>query len=837
MTRMSNRLTARLMSALVAIALVFSSTARASLAGPPLDGPKAKELAKATDASGELAPQRPAKPLRQVDVLLITGPGGHMLASNNIEKRLKEAGLTYAVFDFASLSAWTFEDTLKMLEEQPEQANKFYEDYYKQAKQVKRPAELPQAQWHSAEQFLSAMNVARPKVILSTYAIAMESIDRLKAEGRLSNIPVGLIPTDYNAESYWTGLLPKAADKIFAPSEAWAKTAQKNGTPAAKLAVTGIPGNPRSDQSLSPVEVEALWQHLGLDRDVTTVIVAGGSGGVGTFDAMLDSIRKEFKARPEHQIQVVFAVGGNKKALEQIQAARATMPANLKIAALGFTPNFPDYLNNVADIVVSKAGGLTTTEVARSRGMKNGVLREGRPFLITTPSYGIEPGNAEIFFKEGMARPTRIETLGADLAGLLDHPELQEQMMRAQGQIRAAAHPEEIVEWAKKEVSRSEAPYVAAENPKWAIQKIRDSVKAGKAPNLRVSDADSVQLVRAGDSATRVFSRQQNKINAAANEAEIARLKTVYPARTADPRRERFQIAVTVDDLPMGVGGYPPGERRKALKKMIEVLKGHGITDVTGFVNTANLEGWTEVNLMLKDWLDAGFKLGNHTHSHGGLNAMAPEDYIKDIRDADRFLTKLGVPKDVRRNFRYPMLQEGDDFGKRQQVLDYLQKNGYTVAPVTVDSQDYTANIDYTKAQTEEERARAVRKGLALGVRDLTNSRVLSQKIFGRQIPHVLLLHLSAVTPHMLDSLLGEYEKRGAEFIGLETALKDPIYRVDHGQVAEGMVSFIKEMAYATGEWTPEPERKGLHTTEEVRAGIQKANSMKMCRDLFRKAG
>ena len=128
----------------------------------------------------------------QVDVLILTGPGGHNLAADNVQNRLTAAGLSYARFDFSSLSAWTFEQTLEMLETNPEQANEYYRDYYAQAKVAKSPADLPQGEWHSAEQLMSVLSLVKPRLILSTYAISMESVARLTKNKKIANIPVGL---------------------------------------------------------------------------------------------------------------------------------------------------------------------------------------------------------------------------------------------------------------------------------------------------------------------------------------------------------------------------------------------------------------------------------------------------------------------------------------------------------------------------------------------------------------------------------------------------------------------------------------------------------------------
>jgi UDP-N-acetylglucosamine:LPS N-acetylglucosamine transferase/peptidoglycan/xylan/chitin deacetylase (PgdA/CDA1 family) len=797
------------------IFLVFASFSFSAFGGSP----KA-QLAKVAAAAA-------ADHSHEVDVLVIAGPGGHNLAADNVVKRLQEAGLTYARFDFSSLSPWTFAQTLELLERDPESSNKFYENYYRDAAKVESIADLPQAEWHSAEQFMSMLNLVRPKLILSTYAIAMELLEKLKKSGKIAKIPVGLIPTDYHPNRYWTYQLPQGADMVFPPSYEWAETSKKYGTSPSKLLVTGIPVNPNAERTLTAKEVAALWTGLDFDPKVTTVFVSGGSGGVGSFNLMLDSIRSEFLTRPKQKIQILVATGSNQKSFALVEAAREAMPKNVKLAALKFTPFAADYVNYVADIVAGKSGGLTTTEVARARGMKNGVLREGRPYLVTIPAYGIEGGNSEMLFREGMARPTRLETLGADIASLMDHPEVQVSMMANQSKIRRAVHTDEITKWSQSKISELSSkrvkPFVAAESTTWIADKLVDAQAKGTAPILMVSDVSPKDLISKVEKSAEVFKQ-------ATAETERKRLAK-YRSRPMNSTAEPFDMAITVDDLPTGTGAFPGDSRRETNQKMIDVFKGHGIKDVYGFVNSANLDGWTDAQDILKDWRAAGFALGNHTDGHIGLTESSAKEYIADIERADRYLAGLGISESERRIFRYPMLQEGNTIEKRRDVLKYLQRNGYKVAPVTVDAMDYDVNHLYLHEKERRNSAgqnKAILNGIKNARANLNQTRDLSKRLFGREIRHILLLHLANVNAEMLDRLLGAYEAKGARFVSLNDALKDPVYKIDHGQAAPEMASFVQELAYATGYWDAEEGQQSQYSHPGKRLKLENA-----CRNLI----
>ena len=89
----------------------------------------------------------------------------------------------------------------------------------------------------------------------------------------------------------------------------------------------------------------------------------------------------------------------------------------------------------------------------------------------------------------------------------------------------------------------------------------------------------------------------------------------------------------------------------------------------------------------------------------------------------------------------------------------------------------------------------------------------LARRMYGRRIPHVLLLHAGAFTALMLEELLSLYESAGVHFISLDQALRDDVYRAD-SKVAPTRGDLLQEqIATARGTrmipWTQMP-LKGL---------------------------
>ena len=292
--------------------------------------------------------------------------------------------------------------------------------------------------------------------------------------------------------------------------------------------------------------------------------------------------------------------------------------------------------------------------------------------------------------------------------------------------------------------------------------------------------------------------------------------------------RSTIDVAITVDDLPIGSGEFRNGERRKTLKRMIEVFQQHGLTKVYGFVNSTDLDDWSEVNKMLQDWLRAGFLLGNHTHSHPALSDTTATEYIGEIKKTDAFLANLGVDQKTRRVFRYPFLQEGNTLRKREAVRRFFEKNGYEVAPVTFDGQDHHFNELYAEgANNGQARAQAVQDGVLKAASGLTGARKLATKIFGRDVKHIMLMHLASINVEMLDQILTQLETQGARFVTLEEAMSDPVYKLNPGQAARDTGTFLTEMAYAAG-LEKDPKRKS-----NFEPAAYNSFKAKMCESLF----
>jgi peptidoglycan-N-acetylglucosamine deacetylase len=241
------------------------------------------------------------------------------------------------------------------------------------------------------------------------------------------------------------------------------------------------------------------------------------------------------------------------------------------------------------------------------------------------------------------------------------------------------------------------------------------------------------------------------------------------------------QLAITMDDLPVH-GPLPDGETRTGVtERIVAAFRAAGVPEVYGFINAAEVEGDADLESALSAWIAAGYPLGNHTWSHPNLNQVSIEDFEAEIVRNEEPLQRFGSGGDWRW-FRYPYLAEGDEPAKRDAIRDVLARRGYRIAAVTMSFADYEWNDAYhrCRARDDAQGLEALEGAYLEAVREsITRSRSLSRELYGRDIPYVLLTHVSPFNARMMPRVLEVYREAGFEFTTLATAQRDPVYRGD----------------------------------------------------------
>jgi peptidoglycan-N-acetylglucosamine deacetylase len=242
------------------------------------------------------------------------------------------------------------------------------------------------------------------------------------------------------------------------------------------------------------------------------------------------------------------------------------------------------------------------------------------------------------------------------------------------------------------------------------------------------------------------------------------------------PHQRPPEIAITIDDLPVHAP-YPPGVTALQVnRQMIAALKAAHVP-VTAFVNAVNVTD-ADTREALRGWRAAGFVLGNHTWSHPHLSELTIPQFEAELTKDEPILKKLRGRSDWRW-FRYPFLDEGKDEAQRIAARRVLAKHGYRVAAVSMGFSDWAFTPAYARCMAKGDKSVVTeleRLYLRTARENIAASRDAAHKLFGRDIPYVLLMHVGAMSAHMMPRVIRLYRDAGFRFVSLPAAEDDPAY-------------------------------------------------------------
>lgn len=270
---------------------------------------------------------------------------------------------------------------------------------------------------------------------------------------------------------------------------------------------------------------------------------------------------------------------------------------------------------------------------------------------------------------------------------------------------------------------------------------------------------------------------------------------------------QRKQVCFSIDDLPVVSYGITDTSFQKDLThKLVASLKAHKIPAV-GFVNETkvyNTEGLNSFQVrLLEHWAGQGLELGNHTFSHRDYNNLSFKEFSQDVLKGE-IVTKQVLDRHGRtmRYFRHPFLHAGDSKAKSDSLTNFLTDHGYTIAPVTLDNEEYLFALAYKRAGDKNDKALQLRIGqdyLLYMEKKLEYFERQARALFGRDIAHVLLIHANALNADHMDALARMFEKHAYDFVSMEKALEDKAYKTEVTVFGKWGISWIDRWALSQG--------------------------------------
>ncbi len=264
----------------------------------------------------------------------------------------------------------------------------------------------------------------QPDLCVATHFLPAEILAWLIAKRKL-RARHAIVVTDYDVHAMW---LCRTVDRYYVALEESAEYLGRIGVPREKVRVTGIPVDP---VFAAEADRAAIRQRHGLDADAPMILVAAGGYGVGPVEQLVRDLLA--LGRPW---QIVAIAGKGEKIqrrLEEIARGAGTLASGApRLHAIGYTHEMDQFMAG-ADVLVGKAGGLTTSEA----------LARGLPMALIEPIPGQEERNADHLLEAGAAiRCNNLPAAAWKIASLVDDPRRLERMRaaaRAMARPRAAA--------------------------------------------------------------------------------------------------------------------------------------------------------------------------------------------------------------------------------------------------------------------------------------------------------------------------------------------------------------------------------------------------------------
>ena len=225
----------------------------------------------------------------------------------------------------------------------------------------------------------------KPDIIISTHPFVSHMCAYLKKKKKTEAKLVSVL-TDYSIHNMW--LEGKENIDIFmvATSEMKNDIVREYNVSEEKIIVTGIPVSKRFSKEYNRIEI---LKDLNLEDNKTTFLFfAGGGLGLGKsegiFEELIDS---------KYDFQLIAVTGKNEKQRKRFEKVASKCDKNITV--LGYTNKVPE-LMSVSDFVITKPGGLTSTEC----------LAMKKPMIIINPIPGQEEQNSIYFTNNGTALRT-----------------------------------------------------------------------------------------------------------------------------------------------------------------------------------------------------------------------------------------------------------------------------------------------------------------------------------------------------------------------------------------------------------------------------------------------
>lgn len=314
--------------------------------------------------------------------------GGHLSAARSIENCIKTNynGIEVELIDFMEYVNKEFNKiTTKAYAEMAKKVPKAYGSIYWKSEKG------PLAHISTTSNKLLSIRLHKllqdkaPDLIICTHPFASQMCGYLTKHHKL-NTQIATILTDFASHDQWL-VYNEYINKLFVANQEMKETLISKGIPSNKVFVTGIP---ISDRFLINYDKSSIFLDFNLSPNKKTVLFFGG----GEFGLGKSYTLKVFETfvKNSADLQIIAISGKNQKLKEAFEYIVIKYNKEANVHIFEYINMVPE-LMSISNLVVTKPGGLTTSES----------LASGLPIVVINPIPGQEEENATYLVKHNAA--------------------------------------------------------------------------------------------------------------------------------------------------------------------------------------------------------------------------------------------------------------------------------------------------------------------------------------------------------------------------------------------------------------------------------------------------
>lgn len=356
--------------------------------------------------------------------------GGHNTAAKAVQEKLIEKGIKADFIEYLDIINSKVKDKVNNLYlTSTRREGKIFKNVYKlgeiyEKTKLKSPVYMLNSL--NKEKLYKYIKTNNYQYIITTHLFAAQALTAIKKDHEIHFMQIA---TDYVSIPFWKETNP---DYFVIPSADLEKDFVKKGIDEKKIIPLGIPV---SKSFIEENSKEKCKDELNLEHDKKYVLILNGSMGFGNITELVENLIDKTK-----ETRYIVSCGNNEQLLNTLNT---TYKNNERVITLPYTNKLSKYMQS-SEVVLSKPGGLTTTEVA--------VMR--KPLIHILPIPGCENYNADFFNNRKMSiKCKNIDEIIINEKRLLEDTNLQNELIQNQEKYIKRNTSEEIAKVIMKELN------------------------------------------------------------------------------------------------------------------------------------------------------------------------------------------------------------------------------------------------------------------------------------------------------------------------------------------------------------------------------------------------